>query len=416
MPPGPRKLSTALRSPAVRQVGLLAACQALLLTNNVTLIAINALAGFALAADKSLATLPVTAYVLGSALSTIPASLAMKRLGRRLGFTLGGMCGIAGSLLAAYAMWAGSLALLCLATFVSGIYNAFGQYYRFAAADVADAYDKNFKERAISLVLAGGIVGGIVGPETSKLTRNLFPTAFAGCYAALAIFAVLSMLLVQRLRLPDASHAEMHGASRPLWQIMRQPAFVVAVLGGMIGYGVMNLLMVATPLAMQVCSYPYGDVAFILEWHVIGMFLPSFFTGSLIKRFGVLPVMIAGALVMFACIAIALSGVAISNFWFALVLLGIGWNFLYIGGTNLLTTIYAPAEKAKTQGINDFLVYATMMASSFSSGVLVSSSGWHNLNFIAIPFVAVAAFAAMGLALQRRRHNKSALHRHQEAT
>lgn len=391
------------RSPALPHVGLLAGCQALLLTNNVTLIAINALAGFSLAADKTLATLPVTAYVLGSALSTIPASLAMRRLGRRLGFTLGGICGIVGSLLAACAMWAGSLALLCLATFISGIYNAFGQYYRFAAADVADAYDKDFKERAISLVLAGGIIGGIVGPETSKLTRNLFPTAFAGCYAVLAVFAVLSLFLVQRLRLPDATHAEMHGTSRSLWQIVRQPDFIVAVLGAMIGYGVMNLLMVATPLAMQVCRYPYGDVAFILEWHVIGMFLPSFFTGSLIKRFGVLQVMMAGAMIMFACIAIALSGVAIANFWFALVLLGVGWNFLYVGGTNLLTTTYASAEKAKTQGINDFLVYSTMMASSFSSGVLVSSRGWHNLNVVAIPFVAIAVLGTASLLWKRRR-------------
>jgi len=251
--------------------------------------------------------------------------------------------------------------------------------------------------------VAGGIVGGILGPETSKLTRNLFPAAFAGCYAVLAVFAVLSILLVQRLRLPDATHAEMHGAARPLSEIVRQPAFIVAVTGAMVGYGVMNLLMVATPLAMQVCSYPYGDVAFILEWHVIGMFLPSFFTGSLIKRFGVLQVMVVGALLMFACIGIALSGVEIANFWFALVLLGAGWNFLYIGGTNLLTTTYAPAEKAKTQGINDFLVYLTMMASSFSSGVLVSSNGWHYLNVIAVPFVAAAALAALWLALQRRR-------------
>lgn len=394
-------MSIGTKSPALRQVGLLAASQALLLTNSVTLIAINALAGLALASDKSLSTVPVTAYVIGSALSTIPASLVMKRLGRRLGFSLGGLSGILGSLLAAYAMWAGSFALLCCATFICGIYNAFGQYYRFAAADVADAYDKNFKERAISLVLAGGIVGGIVGPETSKLTKNLFPTLFAGTYAVLAVFAILSLLLIQMLKLPDATQAEMHGPARPLREIMRQPAFIVAVLGAMIGYGVMNLLMTATPLAMQVCRYPFQDIAFILEWHVIGMFLPSFFTGGWIKRFGVLPVMLAGAALMLVCIAIALSGIQVANFWFALVLLGVGWNFLYVGGTTLLTTTYAPAEKAKVQGINDFLIFCTMITSSFSSGVLLSSNGWNTLNLMAVPFVIFIGLAVLALRMSR---------------
>lgn len=382
-----------------KNVAVLAACQALLLTNNAMLIALNALAGYALAADKSLATLPITTYVVGAALTTLPASLLMKRIGRQAGFMAGASVGFFGALLCTWALSMGSFWLLCSGTLVMGMYNAFGQYYRFAAADSAS---EDFKSRAISLVLAGGLVGGIIGPESSKLTKDLLPVTYMGSYASLMAFSVAAMLLLTVLDIPSLSERERGERGRPLGEIIAQPVFIVAVLGAMIGYGVMNLLMTATPLAMGHHHHPYHDAAFVIEWHVIAMFAPSFITGSLIRRFGVLNVMLAGAGLMFVCVATALSGTALANFWLALVLLGVGWNFLYVGGTTLLTECYTPAEKAKTQGTNDFLVFLAMATSSFSSGALLNRAGWETLSYWALPFLALTAGATLWLALKRR--------------
>ncbi len=384
---------------ARRTISLLAACQALLLTNGVTLVAINALAGYALAPDKRLATLPVVGYVLGSAVSTLPASHFMRRHGRRAGFILGAASGMLGGAVGALAIFLQSFWLLCAATFCSGIYQAFGQYFRFAAAEVAPG---EWKSRAISLTLAGGIVGGFIGPAVGKLTRDLYAPQFIASYASLIGFALVSMAIAASLRFPPQSQSEQHGGGRPLGEIARQPAFIVAALAAAAGYGVMNLLMNATPLAMDFCGLDFGDAAFVLQWHVIGMFAPSFFTGGLIARFGVLNILLAGAALMAACIGIAASGQTLMHFWWALLLLGIGWNFLYIGGTTLLTETYAPAEKAKTQGLNDFLMFFAMAGSSFASGALVTSAGWTLLNQIALPFVAVTALASATLWLKRR--------------
>jgi MFS family permease len=373
-----------------RNIGLLALCQGLLLTNGVTLIAVNGLVGFRLTSDPRLATLPVTAYVLGAALATLPAAFLMKHRGRRAGFMTGSSLGIVGGLLGALAVWEQSFWLLCLATMFSGSYNAFGQQYRFAAADAAEL---SWKSKAISLTLAGGILGGIVGPELSKHTRDLMQPTFMATYATLAGFAFLSLLVVSRLQIPALTSAQQHARGRPMREIARQPAFIVAVLAAACGYGVMNLLMTATPIAMDMCRHPFSDAAFVLEWHVIGMFAPSFFTGSLIKRYGVLNVLAAGAVLMFACIGIALAGTSVMHFWWALLLLGIGWNFLYIGGTTLLTETYRPEEKAKVQGGNDFLVFAVQGITSLSSGVLITREGWQTLNYWALPAVAITAFA-----------------------
>jgi MFS family permease len=382
-----------------KNVGLLAASQALLLTNSVTLVAVNSLAGFALAPDKRWATLPITAYVVGSALSTLPASFFMKHYGRRAGFMLGGGLGILGAATGGLAIGMQSFLLLCLGAFLSGIYNAVGQYYRFAAADMSSA---EFRSKAISLVLAGGIVGGVLGPETSKLTRDLMAPEFLASFGLLAIFALAAIIVTSRLQLPALSAEEKHASGRPLMQLIRQPAFVVAVLAAVVGYGVMNLLMSATPLAMAICKYPYNDAAFILEWHVIGMFAPSFFTGSLIKRFGVLNILLTGAALMFGCVFIASAGVSLMHFWFALVLLGVGWNFLYIGGTTLLTECYAPTERAQAQGINDFLVFVAMAASSLTAGMVITHAGWGALNQLALPFLSVVTLAIALLWLKQR--------------
>jgi MFS family permease len=384
---------------AKKNVAVLAACQALLFTNNSTAIALNGLAGYALAANKALATLPVTAWVIGGALSTLPASLLMKRIGRRAGFTVGALTGMVGASICSLALYLGNFWLFCFGTMVFGVYNAVAQYYRFAAADAASA---DFKAKAISLVLAGGLVGGILGPETSKLTVDLLATPFLGAYLSLIGFLVLVVLVVQQLDIPVPAAASHREPTRPLAQIMAQPVFVVAVLAAAIGYGVMNLLMTATPLAMGLCGHPYSAAATVIGWHVIGMFGPSFFTGSLIKRFGVLQVMVAGALLLYAVVAVALSGVGIANFWFALVILGVGWNFLYIGGTTLITEACTPPERAKTQGANDLIIFVVMATSSFSSGLLLEKSGWQTLNYLALPFVTAAAVAVLWLLARRR--------------
>jgi len=384
---------------ARKNVAVLASCQALLFTNNSTAIALNGLAGYALASNKALATLPVTGWVIGAALSTFPASLLMKRFGRRAGFTVGALIGMIGAAICSWALYLGNFWLLCLGTMVFGIYNAVAQYYRFAAAD---AVSTDFRAKAISLVLAGGLVGGLVGPEVSKHTVELLAERYLGAYLSLIGFLVLVVLVVQLLDIPALSGAEHRAPARPLREIMAQPNFVVAVTGAAIGYGVMNLLMTATPLAMGLCGHPYSAAATVIGWHVVGMFGPSFFTGSLIRRFGVLQVMLAGALILYACVGIALSGISVPHFWFALVLLGIGWNFLYIGGTTLITEACTPAERAKTQGANDSIIFIVMATSSFSSGVLIDQRGWQVLNWLALPFVTAAAIAILWLLLRRR--------------
>jgi len=384
---------------AKRNVLVLAACQALLFTNNSTLIALNGLVGYAIAPDKRLATLPVTGWVVGAALTTYFASLLMKHIGRRAGFMVGTCVGIVGALICAAAIYAGSFWLFCAGTIVFGVYNAFGQYYRFAAAETGPM---EFRSRAISYVVAGGLVGGILGPTTSRFTMDLLPTMYLGAYLALIGVLLLVLVVLTQLRIPPPTEKEAHEGGRPLLEIMLQPAYVVSVVAAGFGYGVMNLLMTATPLAMGVCGHPYGAAATVISWHVIGMFAPSFFTGNLIKRFGVLNVMMAGVALNFACVGIALAGVDVANFWFALVLLGIGWNFLFISGTTLITETYRPEERAKAQGANDLAIFIIMATSSFASGLVLEASGWNMLNYLAIPFIAAIGLAVAWLMLRRR--------------
>jgi predicted MFS family arabinose efflux permease len=323
----------------------------------------------------------------------------MKKVGRRNGFLTGTLFGLAGGAIATLGIYLSSFWTLVFGTLVLGTYNAFGQYYRFAAADSTPVH---WKAKAISLVMAGGLVGGIIGPEMSKYTRDLVQPTFLASYASLLGFCLVTMAILSGLRIPDPKAEEAHGATRPLKEIMAQPVFVVAVVVGALGYGVMNLLMTSTPLAMGFCGHPYAAAASVVSAHVIAMFGPSFFTGSLIQRFGVLNVMLAGVVAMFACVAIALSGQLVTHFWWSLVLLGVGWNFMYVGGTTLLTEAYRPAEKAKTQGANEILVFCTTATSSFASGVLVNAAGWNTLNYVALPFLVIAAAAALWLAVQRR--------------
>ncbi len=382
-----------------RDLVLLCCCQALLLVNNSGLISMNAWIGYGLVADKRFASLGATTYVLGSAIATMPASLWMGRVGRRRGFMTGSVIAVVGCLLACVALWLHSFALFCASTAIIGIYTAFALQYRFAAAEISAPA---FRPKAISLVLAGGIVGGMLGPELTRWAKDWSATPFLGSFILLAAVAVCALFVQSRVHVPKPTLAESGGGGRPLREIVRQPVFVVAVLSAALGYGVMNLLMVATPLAMSFCSHPYSAAALVIEWHVVGMYAPGFFTGSLISRFGTLKVILAGTLLVGACVWVALSGTTVAHFVVALVLLGVGWNFMYTGGTTLLTEAYAPAERSKTQGANDFIVFATMGLSSFSSGALVSVAGWEMMNAAVVPLLAVVVLAAFWLMWLRQ--------------
>jgi MFS family permease len=383
-----------------RNTLVLSGCQATLQTSGATMIAVTGLAGYALATDKSLATIPLTCYVIGSAITTIPASFLMNAIGRRAGFQVGGVIGVFGALVCAVAIYVAQFWLLCLGMMVMGIYTAFGKYYRFAAAD---AVAPDFRAKAISLTLAGGIVGGIVGPEMAKHTTAASPAEpYLWPYISLAFVCVLAVLFLTRLDIPKLSALERKESGRPLSEIMVQPTFIVAALAGALSYGIMNLMMTSTPLAMRAHDHPFKDAAFVLQWHLIGMYGPSFFTGHLINRFGVLNIIMAGIVLLLGCVAVALSGTTLLNFWTALFVLGIGWNFMYVGGSALLTEAHTPAERAKTQAANDFLVFVTMAISSMSSGMLLHQGGWHTVNFGTIPFLVVAAAATLWLMWLRR--------------
>jgi len=383
-----------------RHLFLLALCQGLFLTNNVTFIAINGLVGLSLAPLGWMATLPVTGYVVGGALSTLLVARMQARFGRKRSFQAGLLVAALSAAVCAYAVARSNFWLLVGATLVAGFYNANASLYRFAGPElVAPA----FKERAISLVLAGGIIGAFAGPNLASATRSLLGVPFAGAYVALVGVALLSMLALSFIRFP-AHVSPKAGAStgRPLSEIARQPVFMVAVAASALGYGVMNLLMAATPIAMQQCKHPFDSAALVLEWHVLGMFVPSFFTGHLIRRFGALPIMSVGVLLNLVCVVVALSGVDLMQFLVALFTLGVGWNFLYTGGTTLFTGAYRPEEKNKAQGAMDFCVFSTMAVSSFASGALITTQGWTWLNLGSLLPIAAVALALLWLA--RGRH------------
>src|SRR4051812_10719850 len=317
-----------------RALLLLTLCQGFFLTNNVAFIAINGLVGLALAPTVWLATLPVTAYVAGGALFAGLVARHQRAWGRRRAFQVGLVVAMASTALCAWSALHHQFWLLVAGTTLAGYYNANAGLYRFAATEIVAP---EFKERAISWVLAGGILGAVAGPNLARVTRNLLATEFAAAYAALAVVALCSLATISSIRFPPLPARSAAAPGRPLAQIVAQPVFIVAVVGCAFGYGVMNLLMAATPIAMAMCSHPFANTALVLEWHVLGMFVPSFFTGNLVKRFGALPIMAIGVVLNAACIAIALSGVDLAHFLVALLTLRIGWNFLFIGGTALLT-------------------------------------------------------------------------------
>ena len=382
-----------------RNLWLLAVAQGLFLTNNVTFIAINGLVGFSLAPLGWMATLPVMGYVVGGALSTQLVALTQARWGRTRSFQLGALVAALSALLCAFAVFSHSFWLLVAATVIAGYFNANAQLYRFAAAELAEP---SAREKAVSLVMAGGLIGAVLGPNMASMTRGLFATPFVGAYLALAVVGVASIFLLGAIQFPPAPDKKSAQGGRPIGEIMRQPIFIVAAGAGALGYGVMNLLMAATPLAMQICKLPFSSIALVLEWHVIGMFAPGFFTGHLIKRFGALPIMAVGVLLNLLCILIALSGVELHQFLIALFALGVGWNFLFTGATTLSLQTYTPEEKDRAQAALNFCVFATLAVTSFASGVLVTTQGWTLLNIGSLLPVLLTGAAVTWLLFKRR--------------
>ena len=364
-----------------KNVFILAMCQGLAMSGTSMLIAVSALAGQMLSPDKAWVTLPLAAQFLMTMFTTIPASLFMAKVGRRVGFTLGQATGVIGGAVSAYAIYNGDFWLFVVGGGILGIHNAFWQYYRFAAADVAD---EDYRPKAISYVMAGGLAAAFLGPQLAKWTVDLSAATFAGSYATIIVLSFITVILLQFIRIPMPTVSAISGAGRPIFEIMRTPVFIVAAMSSTIGYGVMNMLMTSTPLAMMFCGFAFNDSATIIQWHIVGMFLPSFFTGHIIKRFGVINVIGAGAVIQSIAVAVALSGVDFANFWFGLVLLGLGWNFMFIGGTTLLTGAYAPEERAKTQAAHDFMVFGLVAITALSSGLLHETLGWVAVNLIAI--------------------------------
>jgi MFS family permease len=383
-----------------KNLWLLAAAQGLFLTNNIVFIAINGLVGLSLAPLGWMATLPVMGYVVGGALSTPLVARAQGALGRKRSFQLGSLVALVAALLCAWAAYDKNFWLLVAATMIAGYYSANGQLYRFAAAELSPP---EFRDQAVSLVLAGGLAGAVLGPNLASHTRNLSVVPFVGGYLALAVVALLSMTAIAFMNFPPVPARYVNAdQGRPLSHILRQPVFIVSTLGAALGFGVMNLLMAATPLAMKVCGYPFDDAALVLEWHVIGMFAPGFVTGRLIQRYGALTIMGVGVALNLACVVVAVSGVDLQQFLIALFLLGVGWNFLFTGSTTLSLQAYRPEEKDRAQAAINFFVFATMALTSFASGALVTTRGWQWLNYGSLLPITATGLALLWLAWVRR--------------
>lgn len=383
-----------------RNVFLLVASQSLLMTGNVVAVSTAALVGAALAPAASLATLPLALQFLATMLTTIPASLLMGRTGRAPGFVLGALAGVGGAALATAGILQGSFLLFCAATVLFGVFNGFGGYYRFAAAE---ASTPDYRPRAVSYVMAGGVVAALAGPNLARWARELVGQAeFAGSYAVLLGIFSLAVVLPLFLRIPRPPRVVEGDGGRPLVEIARQPAFVVAVMGAMVGYAVMVLLMTATPLAMRDHAHDFSATATVIQWHVLAMFVPSFITGHLIVRFGVLNVMLAGGALGAGALVAGFSGTGFLSFLFCLLLLGTSWNFLFIGGTTLLTETYRPEERAKTQALNNFLVFSTVTVASLSAAALLIQLRWQAVLLGVVPLLVLILALVLWLKARRR--------------
>jgi MFS family permease len=390
-------MPTALR-PDHRNVLILAICQMLFGSGRALLLATAPVVAYAMAEEKGLATLPTSMVIVGTALATVPASMVMHRFGRRTGFVLGALIGAAGGALCAYSVLAADLWLFAAGAFLFGVFAGFSQLYRFAATDIAAV---DFRSRAISLVLAGGVVAAFLGPETAKLGKDMIASAeFAGAYLLLIGISLLTALVLMTLDIPRQTRAERDGPRRPLRQIIAQPVFIAATVSGAIAQGAMTLLMTATPIAMHKVHHQFDDTALVIEWHIFAMFAPGFFAGWLVDRFGEVRMIQAGILLQLASVGVALSGHSVAQFWLANVLLGLGWCFTFTAATALTTYAYTPAERDHAQGATNFIIYAFVALVSLSSGAVVHYFGWDWVNIAAVPMLLFAAVVMMWYSAQ----------------
>jgi len=383
-----------------RNVLVLATCQMLYNSGRSLLVATSPLIAYVIAPDKALATVPISLAVIGTAASTIPASMLMRRVGRSVGFAAGSAVGVAGGLACLWGLHTDDFLAFCAGALLFGFFSGFAQLYRFAAADVAAA---DFRSKAISLVLTGGLVAAFVGPELAKLGQFMvIEKPFFASYVFLVALTVLSGVVVMAVDIPKLTPEEKKHGGRPIGQIMRQPIFIVATLCATIGQAVMNLLMTSTPLAMHHSHHVFSSTALVIEWHIFFMFAPGFFTGSIIARLGAVPVIALGIAIQVACVLIALSGAEVIHFWAAMALLGLGWNFAFTGSTSLLTQAHSPAERAKTQAATNFIIFSMVAIGSLSSGALMHAFGWTWVNLGALPLLAISLLAALWLGARLR--------------
>ena len=378
----------------------LAAAQALTGANSAVIFATGSIIGATLAPNVSLATVPLSMYVLGMASGTLPTGWISRAYGRRVAFFIGTGCGALTGALGALAILRGQFWLFCLATFLGGLYGSVAQSYRFAAADGASAM---FRPKAVSWVMAGGVFAGVLGPQLVQWTMDVWPPyLFAFSFVVQAAVALVAMAVLSGVDAPKPAAADLHGG-RPLFEIARQPRFIAAALCGVIAYPMMNLVMTSAPLAMKICGLTVGDSNFAIQWHIVAMYGPSFFTGALIARFGA-PVIVAFGLFLQATAAtIGLSGITAMHFSATLMVLGVGWNFAFVGASALVLETHLPQEKNKVQAFNDFLVFGMMAIGSFSSGQLLANYGWSAVNIVVYPPVALGLLVLALVSFARRR-------------
>lgn len=377
---------------------ILAFCQAMLFSGIGLVLSSSALIGKDLAPDPAWATLPLALQYMTTMLVIFYVSHLMKTKGRRYMFVRGALVGVVGLLIASLGIWMGNFVLFALSSVLIGTHTAVGQFYRFAAAE---AVSSEYKAKAISLTMAGGVLAAFVGPNLAIYTKNMLGYVFLASYLALVLMSLVVAFVSSRLELPSIPDDDVE--MRPLLQIALQPKYLLAIVAAMIGYGVMNFLMTATPLAMHGHDHSFSNTATVIQWHLFAMFAPSFFTGDLIRKFGVMQVMIVGCVLLVLCALINLNGTSLLHFEAALILLGVGWNFLYIGATTLLTDTYTSNERSKAQGLNDTLVFATLTVTSLASGAMVAQFGWQPINLYSIPPVLAVGFGLVWLVFKRSR-------------
>ena len=386
-----------------RNVPLLATSQALMMSSMSLIITATALVGFELAPDKSLATLPLAVIFIAVMLSSIPAAMLMERIGRKPAFMFSTAFGMAGGVLATLAIFNQNFWLFVASGVLIGVFNAFGNYFRFAAADIVAP---ELKSKAISAVLIGGVVAAVVGPNLANITReSVSGVTFAGSYISITVIYVVALVVLSFLKLPHRTsfeHRQDSSMARPLSIIAIQPKFIVAIVCAMLGYGVMSFVMTATPLAMHGHNHNFSDTSFVISWHVLGMYAPSFFTGHLIQRFGVLKIMFIGGLLGLGCVAANLLGNSVTHYWIGLTLLGVSWNFLFIGGTSLLTETYKPEERNKAQAMNDFIIFTTVAIASLTAGALQHNFGWQIVNLGVVPLIGIILVSIVWLGIKSR--------------